>query len=465
MKLIQRLFIALFCLMLILPMVFFNVEKDVVSEIDNRKLTEFPFEKDVSNGPLPEKLAALGDYVSDRIGFRDEMIHGYTLLHGALFGLEHPSYMAGQDGYIFLKKTENVEFSEFHQDFAKMVIKLDQYCKERGVPFLFVFTPEKASILRDKLPAAMNYNNEWVGRFLRILDENGVSYVDNTVVLREKTEAGEAVFNQKYNAGHWNDLGAFYGVNAILEKMREHFPDLHVNSMDEFTVTKKLNTTLQNSRFPIHESELIFSPKTPVENVTDSYAGEVKVHPSYRHFYATVNPAAKSPRTLSFQGSYMINMGYKFMSNALHEYIGVHDYQNILELDYYFNLFEPEAVVFEAAEYTFLSNYFNYRELRQLDLAPPYEAYSRLKATIQELKAEQMSVKKGQALTTITVKDLPRTARYAYLQVNNKWIDMSRTAGEGADEFTLTLNNETVTDTEFAVSTIDRSGSIKTVYD
>ena len=39
------------------------------------------------------------------------------------------------------------------------------------------------------------------------------------------------------------------------------------------------------------------------------------------------------------------------------EYIGVHDYQNVLNLDYYFNIFQP-SIVFEVAEYTFSDSYF-----------------------------------------------------------------------------------------------------------
>ena len=42
------------------------------------------------------------------------------------------------------------------------------------------------------------------------LEEYGVNYITNEYVLKEKSET-EQVFNVKYDAGHWNDLGAFTG--------------------------------------------------------------------------------------------------------------------------------------------------------------------------------------------------------------------------------------------------------------
>ena len=44
-------------------------------------------------------------------------------------------------------------------------------------------------------------------------------------------------------------------------------------------------------------------------------------------------------------------MGFKFLQTGLGEYIHVHNYENVLNFAYYFNIFQPECVVVEAAEY------------------------------------------------------------------------------------------------------------------
>lgn len=76
------------------------------------------------------------------------------------------------------------------------------------------------------------------------MKEAGVHVVDNTGLMREKTAEGLEVFNRKYDAGHWNSIGAYYGVNAILEAMREDAPGIQLNRIEDFTVSEELQTTL-----------------------------------------------------------------------------------------------------------------------------------------------------------------------------------------------------------------------------
>ena len=116
------------------------------------------------------------------------------------------------------------EFNEYHATFIDMIEKIQDYCEARNVPFLFVFEPAKISVLQDELQEGINYNNDWVQDFMKELDRRDINYVDNTSLLKEKMEEGENVFNKKYNAGHWNDLGAFYGVNNVLDALKAWYP-------------------------------------------------------------------------------------------------------------------------------------------------------------------------------------------------------------------------------------------------
>ena len=117
----------------------------------------------------------------------------------------------------------------------------------------------------------MRYDRSWVDRFFDALDERGVRYVDNTQTLRTKTEEGEVVYNQKYDANHWNDLGAYYGTNAILEELQRDFPSVHVNGTADLNMDYELKTSLPVSEFPIHEMVPAFTLKSAV----DPAAGEL----------------------------------------------------------------------------------------------------------------------------------------------------------------------------------------------
>ena len=367
MKKIRIGIIILFYFLLAVPVFCMNFEENVVSEIDNRMLVKNPFVEKF--GPENKFSDSVENYVSDRIGFRDEIITGYTIANDKLFGeMVHPSYMYGKDGYVFGSVRPYEDFEGFPKDFADMMIEIKRYCDERDIPFLFVLEPTKASVMEDKLPEGMHYSDELADELLAYLRKNGVDTLYIKDVLLPKYQEGEDVFNVKYDANHWNSLGAFYGVNAMAEKIKEHFPGVHVNTLDEFDITEELQTSLLVSKFPIHEYVPVFSYKDSedIQDVTEEYNDIVERHPDYTVFFYTKNEKRKSegaPKVLVFQGSYMNGKGHSFMDNCFGEYIAIHDYENVLNFQYYYDMFEPECIIFEVSEMAVTKDYFDHQKV------------------------------------------------------------------------------------------------------
>ena len=59
-----------------LPVACFEWKENVLSEIDNRQLTNNPFGGNATEGA--DLTTQLEQYVQDRIGFRDQMISEYN---------------------------------------------------------------------------------------------------------------------------------------------------------------------------------------------------------------------------------------------------------------------------------------------------------------------------------------------------------------------------------------------------
>ena len=393
--------IILFAAVITVPLAFFNFTPDSVSAIDNRKLAENPLKAD---GDLTTNIQ---NYVNDRIGFRNEIITGYTVLNDKLFGkMVHPSYSYGKDGYVFgngLTTANN--FGAYHRAFADMVAEIQGYCEERNVPFLFVFNPAKPAVYQDKIADGINYNRDWVDLFLAELDARNVQYLDNTKTFIELRENGVDSFNQKYDANHWNDLGAFYGTQAILERLSQNCDNIHVNKIEEFSQLEELQTSLLVSKFPIQEYIPKLGMKASVSNRRSEYFEELELHPSYQGFGYFINESEAvkdTPKTLVFQGSYMNGYGCKYLANAFSEYIYVHDYQNVLNFSYYFNIFQPECVIFEVAEYTFADKYFSYQLMQNIDCNPKLSTLSEDEYKPVNIDNEELSIQEGETLSTIT---------------------------------------------------------------
>ena len=299
MKPIKIITLCCFALILVLPMLFFNFEENVASEIDNRMLAPNPLK---AEGDLTDNV---DNYIKDRIGFRNEMILGYTVLNDRLFGkMVHPSYSYGKDGYVFGAGTYVYEpYTAYHEQFADAVKAMQDYCEARGVPFLFVLNPAKPAVLKQYLPDGKAYDRKWVEQFLAALDARGVRYLDNTVTLKEHTEAGEAVFNQKYDANHWNALGAYYGVDAVLRELSVDVDGIYIIPKSDLTVTTKVEKSLMVSKFPIHEEvPVITLDQQPVWN-GEGYWPDLSLHSSFNAFFSYTNPRPEATaKGLVFQG-------------------------------------------------------------------------------------------------------------------------------------------------------------------
>lgn len=430
MKIIKRIVIIVFCIVLLAPILNFNTERNAISEIDNRTLTENPF---ASPEWYYNFTSNVENYVNDRIGYRNEMIQAYTVLNDKLFGkMVHPSYTYGKDGYVFgAGISVDDYYNDYHETFADMVKKFQDYCEERNVPFLFVFNPAKPAVLQEYIADGINYNREWVDLFFQALDERGVHYLDNTKILSDATREGIAVFNQKFDANHWNDLGAFYGTNAMLEEVKKDFPNVHVNTMEEIIISEKEETSLLVSKFPINEKIPVVEIRDfSVENLGEDMANEIEldeIHRAFGYYLNEKRQSEGSPDVLVFQGSYMNGLGYKYLQNAFGKYSLIHDYHNVLNFPYYYNIFKPEYVIFEVAEYTFSDNYFDSEKMKTLSFPASYQGSVTKHDDVKEIEGIQnLQVETGAALTEIQF-DSEDMGKDVWLLVNDDDYDMIKT--------------------------------------
>lgn len=428
-KKIQVIFLFLFIILLLIPLCLIKTGNNVVSSIDNRELVEFP---DFSEKNWKNELES---YLADRIGCRSFLINLNTVFNDKVFGkMVHPMYTYGTDGYVFFRMHKNLEYEEFHHQFALMVKKIQEYCEERGIKFYFLFNPEKISVYSRYLPKGVYYNDDWVRQFFNELDLLEVNYVDNSELLKERSYS-EQVFNKKFDAGHWNDLGMFYGLNNLFEKMSYDFPDVRKLTFDDFSISNQKMKSLWVSHFAINEDVPVFKKKIEVENLTNCYSKEIPLNNNYHNFVYLKNESdncGKLPRILLFQGSYL-NRNNEFIINNASETISIHNYQNVLDADYYINVFNPDCVVFDMAEYVFYNTYFDFTRMVNLEFQNSYECFKNTVTDFESLALQDellMAVKKeGEVITTVYLEKTFADVKNAYFFCNFDVFDLQNTKG------------------------------------
>lgn len=435
MKKINMLKIIMFLFIILVPIVTFNLKKDVVSEIDNRKLMNI---EDIFTGD--DLTKGIEGFIDDRIGLRNKMVNAYNRSMDTLFDeMVHPNYQYGQDNYVFFKVSENKVDKEFQEIYSSFIKGFQEYCESRGIGFLYTVEPSKTTVYEENLPKGYVYNNENLNYFISLLNDKEVNYLDNSETLINAKKDTQ-VFDKKYDAGHWNETGASIGISAMLDRLNEL--DNRVGSLDlnNFEKVSFINETLPVSYFYINEETIHYNLIKNNSILVEDLESEVVRDNNYRSFSNYKNNNEDGPRLLIFAGSYF-NGKEKFLTENFSEIMKIHNYKNVIDYEYYINIFKPDLVLFESTEYTHSDNYFPREMMKNKISNKNIYDYADLRTDDFVFILNEEIEKSGNKVTTFKVPIESNNLLYAYANINNRVLDCKINRSE---------NNEYI---EFSVMT------------
>ena len=352
-KISKILFLAVSTIFLAVPMLTTNLKPNQVSFFDNRNLREFPALQ-IYDG----FRSGIEGYVSDRVGFRTEMITLYQRFCDTVFHkLVHPSYVYGKDGYIMspwdLTTYQHLDAdTEYIENYTDYLESLNQFCHDMDAEFLFFLCPNKETIYPEYFPDGYNVKDQPNRSELIIqqLEKKGVPYLSpKDLFLKLKSE--HQLYNVKYDAGHWNATGTFYGQQQIIHYLNEDFPEMGELQWDEFEVTQTRVQSLPMSYFAIDEMvpthTLIYTDAVRDLEIFNQI--ELIVPNHYRFYYKNETALRNgAPKVLIFGDSYF-EASDKYYENHCSELVMLHSL-NMPNLEYYISLFQPDIVIYEAVE-------------------------------------------------------------------------------------------------------------------
>lgn len=347
-------FVVAFMLLCILPAVLMDHEQYKSSDIDNKTLTEWPgFSMD------RETIDTIEEYVDDRIGFRSNAIYAYTKLSDDLFSvMVHPLFMYGENGHIYYKDPEYIAAyqrlntdTEYMDSFVNFLEKTNDYLESRNIRFLYFLAPDKKSIYPEYFPKSIHVkeDEETVINYMsNRLKKSDVEYVIPYEELLNAKES-KVIYNQKYDATHWNEFGSFIGQSLIDEHFSKWFSDVTPLLESDYTVSFEKRTNLDQSDFPIDDDVPVYTLISDTSQNASGYLAEsinIEVPTFYAHY---MNPeVTNGKRLLIFTDSYFATYS-KFYTNRFSEVFYIHR-QNFEYIQYCVNLLFPDAVIFETAE-------------------------------------------------------------------------------------------------------------------
>ena len=86
------------------------------------------------------------------------------------------------------------------------------------------------------------------------------------------------------------------------------------------------------------------------------------------------------------------------------------------------NLFQPDIVIFEVAEYTIHDQYFSYEKMEEMKLNPPYNT----KQILEQVNKKPVKIE-GDIISKVSFEDENDEIEFAYLKYNNHYYDFKKT--------------------------------------
>ncbi len=201
------------------------------------QLIKYYVTDEVSNNQITEMgNAAETTYITNFTGKND-----FINLNGFVRNASGQNEMNGviklNNGYLLTTMDQCSE--ERLDSCAQEVFVLNDYLKEKEIPFLYVTTPYTSCKYDPQLPTGVeDYGNENTDRFLAKLENGGVPTMD----LREEMYLdGIDHYSMMYKTDHhWNTQCGFYAYTKLAEYMENTLEceiDPQVKDIDNYTIT------------------------------------------------------------------------------------------------------------------------------------------------------------------------------------------------------------------------------------
>lgn len=250
----DRLFLGLCAALLLTPLALTQWNNHADLKTERRPRAAWP--------KVPTALAVWRQFpgqfdqaLQDRIGLREKAREYWAAAHYlALRESVDPRVVIGQEPWLFFRvEPTGAEIENTLADMTESQPVLDKtvrlaleklqnrhrWAKDHGVRYLFAAVPNKSTIYRNLGPDWMQRSG--FGRPLTQLDEawakrHGTDHPWLSLEPALRAHAGET--NIYFHTDtHWNELGAFYGVQAMAQQLAKDFPGLRVPQLADFAVT------------------------------------------------------------------------------------------------------------------------------------------------------------------------------------------------------------------------------------
>jgi len=346
MRFFDRFFNFIFVLILFLPLVFLDFSSDRISIMENRRLANRPFFSGLKKDPNMF-FRDFDAWFKDSTGFREKLISLYKKTDGIFI---QNSYLDGTS-VVFIGKQGHHFHTHYNEllpiwqgkrwlddaqsyELSKKLNNIDQYLKEKKIPFITMSCTDKESIYPEYYPDFV----------IKGLEPTSLDVVVNYISTHTNIDffcVKESLLKEKenwllypktgdiYELCHYNETGSFVAYRELMRHINKYFPNLKPFTFDDVDITYLFNgssnvTLKQEKNYNVIEARF-FDDAVEFENDDTSLPVILLLCDSYAEWF----------------------------KNYLPQHFGrtiVHHWYKLDQLEEFIDLYKPDIVVIEFAE-------------------------------------------------------------------------------------------------------------------
>lgn len=239
---IKSIFTLIVLVMIVSPVFFMSTEK--VDLVENRTLATFPkiyVDESLNTGFIRE----FENWFNDRFGFRQSYIKIDTFI-GRVFQpnrIQTDQAMLGKDEWLFyigLNSIANYQGINLYSDeeletIKQILIERNTWFENQGIEYYILIPPDKHRLYGEYYPDYIKKvsDNSRLKQLKEALKDTDVKIIDPYEKLAEK-KSQDLLYYKGDN--HWNELGAFYGFEVMMDQIEKDFNSLNPPTIDDFNI-------------------------------------------------------------------------------------------------------------------------------------------------------------------------------------------------------------------------------------
>ena len=350
--------VGFFIAAILMPLLFVNTTSGRISIAENRVLAAFPALFDA--GANHQFIKQFEKWFNDNLGFRDDFVILNTKLQYYIFGrLTKTDTLIGKEQWTFYVNPDvirdfqhlNVTDLRTIEQWRTALPRLDQYLKEKSIPFVMMLLPDKKTVYPEYYPPTIHQigktsRSDLLSNSLAANTTIDFLYLkDALLAAKQRTE----VYSPRVDNAHWNSYGAFVGYRELIARVQKYHPNVRGLSWDDVAVNRYHREIKVYNAIPLAEMEYSVRSKRPLQAVQVPGAlDQLKLNQADQCF-KYVHPDKTLPKVLIFGDSYFYGQLIPFLAESFAEMNFIH-ISNMGRFAALVDLIKPDIVVFEVVE-------------------------------------------------------------------------------------------------------------------